>query len=527
MKKLLKALLIISVITGTYQAQASTNCVTECCDERCCDDEYSCEGFMLTRSFGSNTARRIVGSHLFTNRFDCENFNQVLSFTVGGARTFDNEKIGRYFAPICGTNCFSIGKDGEADVRAEDFGLSCTANVCLCPKSSSFILDVQYFLGLDPICEGLFFEAFLPVVHTRREINCCVDTSETCSGAFEPCLMSLVPANNETATTDVSQALNGAVLWGDVTNEMCFGSLCCSEQKTGVADLQFALGYRFMAGTNYNLGLKIIAKAPTGTKSTATMLFEPTIGNGAHFELGGGIAGFCRFWEKDVDHSLMLNFEMDVTHLFTSRTQTRLFDLNNRGCYSRYLLLKQFDESLTGTDSFTVSGLERGPNVFAQNIKVSIPYQVDASILLSFQRGCWLADIGYNFWARGEEREQEFCPSLPGNTYGIKGTTPMCTLGTDAPDNQTANLSTISESKGFNGATDGTNPTFINCADINICSALAPSARSHSVIGNITYLWNDVCHTPWIGVGTQVEFSGNGNAVLTQWQLWAKAGITF
>lgn len=500
----------------------------DCCEELCCNDEYFCQGYLAARSQGSNMARRLVGTHLYTDTYNVDEFIQVFSATAAYSRTFDNEQIGRYFSPVCNSNCFTIGADGEANVRSEDFGLACTGEACLLPKSSSFIFDIHYYAGLDPLCKGLFFQFYLPIVHNSRKINCCAFEVDDCDSNFEVCLMSTNTANTAVGSTDICKALNGCFVWGDVENEMRFGSLNADRNKTGVADLQLELGYNYWLNDDAYWGLKIIAKAPTGNRAKGRMIFEPIVGNGGHAEAGGGLSAYWKCWESDTNRFVSTRIEADFTHLFATKCQTRVFDLNNgcnqdpSRCFSRYLLLKEFKNE--GTE---LEGLERGPNVFAQPLTVRIPIQVDLTWLWSFRRDCWMIDLGYNFWARSQEEVEDFFPNIPEQTYGIKGTLPMCSGINDTPNTQTASRSTICETKGIDGENDGTVSTFINCADINICSALSPSAQSHSGIINIAYLWSDYDYEPWLSIGAQVEGSGRGNTALDQWSIWAKGGFTF
>ena len=523
-KKLVLLLLVTASLFNTGLILASSD---ECCPEQCCDDEYNCQGYLAARSQASNTARRLVGTHLFTDTYNVDEFIQVFSATAAYSQSFKNDAIGRYFNPVCNSNCFTLGADGEANVRAEDFGLACTGAVCLLPKSSSFVFDIQYYLGLDPFCQGLFFKLYAPIVHNSRKIECCA-LDEECDREFDVCLMSTNTDNTAPGTANICKALNGCFIWGDLENKMEFGSLNADQDKTALADLQFELGYNYWRGENGYFGFKLIAKAPTGNRPNGRMIFEPIAGNGGHFEFGGGVSAYWRCWETDVNRFITTHIQADFTHLFKTRCQTRVFDLNNgcnedpSRCFSRYLLLKEF-----GNDGTELVGLERGPNVFAQQLKVRIPIQVDITWLLGFRRDCWNFDLAYNFWARSQEEVYDFFPDIPENTYGIKGTLPMCNVDNGTPNLQTASRSTICETEGIDGANDGTISSFINCADINICTALSPSARSHSAIANIAYIWTEYDFEPWVSIGAQVELSGEGNTALDQWAVWAKGGFTF
>lgn len=535
MLQVLCSIILLFGLTAPLQADdcfdCDDNCTLDCSDtctgtDRCGDCGFFCQGHFAPRSQGSDTARRLVGRNLFLYKYEENGYYGAFSITPEVTRSFRTEEIGRYLSPIQDCNCFTVGEAGVADLRGEDFGLNCTGTgnqVCIFPRITNFIVEFSLYLGLDECWKGLFVDIHIPVAHTWWDTNCCLDTSTTCSDSFETCLMSTNQTNNAVGTTDVIRALNGNFTWGDVANEMCFGKLCCRPTKTRVADLQFDVGYNFWACEDYHLAVKVVVKAPTGNKPEAEFLFEPIVGNGGHWELGGGLSAHYVLWEEDENCNLTFHLDGYATHLFATSCETRLFDLCNNGCFSRYLLLKRFKNNGTALD-----GLERGPNIFAQNLSTKINVQGDVTALFSYKTDCWLIDLGYNFWGRSQEEEDCLFFDIPADTYGIKGTLPVCQEGVaNSTDVRTASLSTIKESKGTQGEDDGSAPKFITSNDLDVCGSLAPSAISNSFVFNFGYLWEDSDYTPFLGLGGKVEFSGSNEATADQWALWLKGGLTF
>ena len=98
----------------------------------------------------------------------------------------------------------------------------------------------------------------------------------------------------------------------------------------------------------------------------------------------------------------------------------------------------------------------------------------------------------------------------------------MADSSTSGPNLTTASASTIR-----NASDPDAEPVYVSCADLDICSAMAPSAYSNSIVAHFTYLWEDNDWEPYMGVGGKAEFSGKGNTALNQWAVWAKGGITF
>jgi hypothetical protein len=511
---------------STCYDDCTVDCSDTCTTDRCGDCGFFCQGHFAPRSQGSDTARRLVGRNLFLYAYEENGYYGAFSITPEVTRSFRSEELGRYISPVSDCNCFTVGEDGQANIRGEDFGLNCTGTgnqVCLYPRVSNFLIDFSLYLGLDACWKGLFIDIHLPVVHTWWDTNCCLDESTTCSSTFEPCLMSTNQTNNAVGTTDVIRALNGNFVWGDVANEMCFGKLCCRPTQTGIADLEFDVGYNFWACQDYHVAIKLVVKAPTGNKPEAVYLFEPIVGNGGHWELGAGLSAHYVLWEADDNCNLTFHLDGYATHLFATSCETRLFDLCNNGCFSRYLLLKRYSNNGT-----TLNGLERGPNIFAQNLSTKINVQGDVTALLSYKTDCWLIDLGYNFWGRSQEEAECTYFDIPANTYGIKGTLPVCQEGVANSTNiRTASLSTINESAGKQGISDGPLPVFVTADDLDVNGSLAPSALSNAFVFNFGYIWENSDYTPFLGLGGKAEFSGSNDATLDQWALWLKGGLTF
>ena len=554
MKKIVWSILLISSMGHSHGETVNTSdcendcCTIECgdCDNRCCDDMFFCKSHFSPRSQGSDTARRLVASHLYEHQFEMDKWYGTFAVTFEFQRNFRQNELAQYFLPKCDPcdPCITFGEDDQTgiDARSADFGLSCTGQVCLCPQYSSFVADLQWWVGLNEWCPGTYFELFIPIAHTWVDFNCCSELllqskeANACAEAFpcdptDPSVCGLMTTDftdaekNEVGTTDLVAALRGNFTWGDVENKLCYGKMCCDNiDKTGVADLQFNIGYDFWQCETAHIGLKLILKAPTGNVAEGVFALEPIVGNGGHFELGAGLNASAVLWDKDIDQQVSWWLEVDATHLFNSRLQRRVFDLKNNGCWSRYLLLKTFKNN--GTE---IDGLERGPNVFNACLKVHAGAQVDLTSLWSYRNACWNFDIAYNFWSRSEEKADcdKICCNIDPKTYGIKGTIDMRNRLDDEIGIVTASKSTIAKSQGLLNGVDGLDPVFVTCDDLDYSSGLAPSAYSNSVVAHVSYLWPDTDYEPYFGIGGKAEFSGNGNSALNQWAIWAKGGFSF
>ena len=511
LKKLLWCIFIASSMIGTQAA------ISDCCNFDCEDEElgscelFCCKPHFAIRSQGSNTARTLVGraKDVHLAGYPDKSYH-VANFTIGYSKSFrTRDEIGTYFSPACFNPCSGCGPC----INSADFGTTCTGSLCLCPQVSNVIVEFDWFVGLHAFCEGLFFDIHIPVVHSRWNSGCDSCTG-SCSPTFKAGSMSTDGLAVDVGTECIGDAANGDFTWGDVFTPMCFGKICSGTlTTTQLADLQFILGYDYLLSNDYHLGVKLILKIPSGNTPQARYLFEPIVGNEGHFEFGAGLTAHYVVFTRNNDDRLVWYGEADVTHLFSSRKQKRLFDLKKNGCFSRYLLLKTFNKG-------RVQSLERGPNIFAQQVRTNFGVQVDMTGLWSYETNCWNYQLGYNFWARSHENLSKLCCIIPPNTYGIKGTQLMT-------NNMTASCSTIDKNKGTQGDDDGTNPRFVSCDDLDVCSALVPSATSYSVVGYLGYTDTNESSQPYFGIGAQIEFSAHDNAVLDQWHIWLKGGCSW
>ncbi|GAH20592.1 unnamed protein product, partial [marine sediment metagenome] len=77
-------------------------------------------------------------------------------------------------------------------------------------------------------------------------------------------------------------------------------------------------GWNFRLEEDSHFGVFIHAAAPTGNRPNSCYLFEPIVGNGKHWELGGGITGSWIFWRSEEydDRHMGVWLDATLTHLF-------------------------------------------------------------------------------------------------------------------------------------------------------------------------------------------------------------------
>jgi hypothetical protein len=448
----ISAVALITLLCITHHAYAST--VTN----------------IIPRSQSLNSARQMVGWNnpdWGINRKLGDEFYASMNLAFEYTRTFRNDRLSRALfgsdlvCSDCGESLIISGSQRNdrtpVDWLADYFGLprDFKSVVNFSPHITNYILEFSFYVGLDQWYEGLYFRLHAPFVHTGWKLGAQEKVLSSGSvgyfqGYFGPDNIGYMNEASS-ATVDLlnSQFLNyTAGCTPSLPDNVCWQGLSCSQiisectqsQATlnGMADVRFVLGWNFLNNEegNYHLGIGIYTAAPTGTRPgygcfVGNDLFEPIIGNGKFWELGGQITAHHIWWRSDTDESRFGFFaEIDITHLF-STNQRRCFDLTCNGPSSRYMLAQRlipnenYDPRLDGASN---AGLqfanEFAPvaNLTNRIVRVGIGAQADMSFTFQYQRNNFSWDIGYNFWGRSCEKIciAENCTKVAG-TWALKG----------------------------------------------------------------------------------------------------------
>ena len=479
----------------------------------CQNKNYPIRTLFLPRSAGSNTARRLAGwQHTLPG---CDpRVDGDFSVVVEYARSFDNQNISDY---LFNGDCLTlIGSQSSAQntltqnfkLRADDLGLprNFVGNICFKPEIENVVVDVLFHILLDPWLSGLFFKAFMPITHTRWNLGITKQTSnidKNIGVGFEPCYMSTGPAH---ATTSICQALSGSFTFGAMEQPLNFGQFSkCRRDETKIADIDALFGINTVLTPCSHVAPFIIVTIPTGNKIKGEHFFEPIVGNGDHWELGGGCEGHYDLFRRDYS-IFSISWFGHATYQFRT-WQIRFYDLINQGPFSRYLLLKELDADCKYTGK-----LFNAIDLTSIATRAGGSIRVDASLKFSFYHGCWGWDLGYNLWARTEEK---ICiePSLfpadigPNRRLLLKGTQGVCN-------------------------TQVKKSLLVDERDINLASSRIPTQVTNSFFTHISYTALNTWTEPQFGIGAQAEWATcnklrNIIASLNQWRFWVKLGFAF
>jgi hypothetical protein len=469
--------------------------------------------YFSIRSQSVDSARKLAGWADKINIYledECENYF-VGSVAYEYTRSFRSDQLARcLFGASCleGCSCPTIkisgsgvASRGEQDWLADYFYLPTDYQslVSLRPRIENHIIDFNLYWGWEECCEGLYFWVQLPAVHTKWNLNYCEEIIDSGSASYVPGYfasqsldrsrmvasfsdyVSKESSLNIVNLSNTSEALSPIeaqplkyAKWADCATRL---------NQTRLSDIHLTLGWNMWQCENYHFGLNFKVAIPTGNRPTGEYFFEPIVGNGHHWEVGGGISFHDIFW-RGCDDTAWAGFflEAAITHLFRDK-QFRVFDLNT-SCNSRYMLALQLAQPQSpstriGPDS------DSAVNAFAQfngivapvanltHALVNVSYDVQADITAMFSSGwCnWTWDLGYNAWVRScEKLTFDSCskciekPLLNNQTWVLKGDAQVVgyeqTGADDLPVFLQVSQSTATIHTGANIPASLANPTF-------------------------------------------------------------------
>lgn len=484
--------------------------------------------FYLPRSQGNNGAREIVQFSRYLYPSEKGPWHAHALFNPGYAQSFRSERIAGYYFNTSQLCIFGsqTGERAQNAFLADTFGLSPAFQsvVNIKPSIRTFVGEFDLYGCYD----FLYLRVRLPAVHTRWHFS--LDEEVEVNGRLTPypALYMATPALGAPYDS-FKEAMCSNQAYGDVKEGLKYGKICGSRTKSGLADVHIDLGWHGHCSDRYYGGLYLRVVAPTGSHPSPEFLFNPVVGNGHHVEIGVGALGRILLWECEGRRQISLFGSLNVTHLLSSH-ECRSFDLCRNGFASRYLLLKQFDESNQYTRT-----LIPAINVTTLPCCVSAHANIDGVVMFGYQDDHYDVNLGYNYWIRTKEN---IC--LKGEIsgrYGVKGIQNVDD-GAGNPSNDTQSTATIYGNELTHAeqvrTVDVPSPVILATTDLDITSGESPRAFSQKIFLSIGRQWPDVEHViPYVDIGGEVEFEGiapirfcqaNYNTV-SQWGIWLKGGV--
>lgn len=464
-------LFLVALIGATTGIEAGSSCNS-------CD--FGATPYFRIRSQSVDSARELVG---WANDYHI-NLYQICNFYWTGAATFEYTKslksdhISRcLFGNTLAVNCdcptikisgSHVENRGNADWLAEYFGLApdFQSTITLQPEVRNYLVDFDFYFGLDQWVEGLYFRIHAPVVHTHWDLGAKEIVQEKGVQGYEAGYFASEAISRDQLNDKALDFFSGKNFkfngLDNVTIERLKNSRWavngnCSSilKETKFSDVIFALGWNFLLCEDYHLGLNIRGSAPIGTKpgsgDNGCFLFQPVIGNGHHWEAGAGLTSHAILWRDcNCDRYFGVYLDANITHLFKTG-QYRDFDLCN-GPNSRYALAMKLGtpilDGLRGNSDMATADIalplcQTGPtggytepsaqfkntytpiaNLTRLKVDVSSSIQTDITLLFDYTSCGFSWDIGYNFWGIGCEKIQPDCDcptTIKENTWAVKG----------------------------------------------------------------------------------------------------------
>lgn len=424
------------------------------------------------------------------------------------------------------------------DLMADQFGLSPTfaSTTTFTPLYRSVVIpataifDLHQYIG----CHA-YVRVTVPFVWASTNLGVSEDIAEPQENTpFPAGYFGIDPVTSP--ITSFTQALQRNQAVGALTEPLNFGRITCEQSDGQLANIIIDLGINPIFDDVHSLGLFVRLLTPNGNRPHSKYLFEPFVGNGHHWELGVGLKGHHQIWCNGFDHEFSIYLSLVLTHVFKAR-QRRAFDLCGNGFWSRYLLVKEFDE--TGTATGTLAPLI---NYSALPCKVEADLQLDGVFMATYLDHGLHFDFGYEVYLRTQEKIH-ITGEIPNKTLGLKGVQDTYDVITMLPTDSTESIATIF-GPSFDQqdiVVDNPSPRFVSTAQLNPFSAASPQILTQKIFAYLGYQW-DVIHRgksiqPYIGFGTEIEFQcGNeaeapigdvDNNTLCQWNLQWRGGFLF
>lgn len=421
---------------------------------------------IVNRSQGRSADLKVAGLSEKIHVVDDSNYVNV-DATVGFGQSFRSNKLAQCLFGSDLVNCNQILIQGT-DVEdrnatawlADYFYLApdYNAHFSIKPRIKNVLVNLDLYVGLDEWLDGLYFRAHGPIAWSQWNLNFYEPCDVITTNSFRPGYFAHNTVSNDqllntfgdyacgNAPESTSGFNNSSEIpllgIGILFEKLKFAKMDRqARSRTGFADLRLELGYDFFKSEDYHLGINVQVAAPTGSRRSAEFVFDPTIGNGNHWEVGAGVTAHYLFWQSDAEDKYV-GFYLDasITHI-NNGTEQRTFDLCGRP-NSRYMLAQKMGNvvdflktgsSTTDNENTVATPTSQFKSVFAPvanlttvDVHIRSSIQADLAVMFNYTTSNWGFDVGYNFWARS-------CEKINVPDRSTKGCCPnLCTMDKDS-----------------------------------------------------------------------------------------------
>ena len=442
-----------------------------------------------------------------------------------------------------GTNSMTVGNNAYGatqtyDVDAYQFGLGPVANsgtITISPEMYSSGINFFLYAGNHEFSPGVFTKfqfsvgaAFMnPHLVESPEIQGVIYSAgqmSTGNQAIGP-----IYENMSQAFTGYASAGN-PVISGIPTHSIFTGLQYGTingkiSTQAQLSDIDFVVGYNFLANDHANVGLALRLSAPIALCPSGYYLLEPLFGKGGGWGIGGELISHGKIWEKSENQYLEVWVDGYMMHLFRS-IQYRSYDTIANGKGSRYLLVGDFGNTgSTSANSF--QPLINQTSLISFSI---FPFIVDAAGYLQYTHENWKLGAGYNISGRCQET-LILIDSYTVQEFAIVGQQPNYNTGTFSVANQIDPAAKINQAMPSAQGSGQTVTPFLCLQNsqeaLDIQGACQPGSWTSKLFGQIAYVWQDSNFCPTLAAQGSTEFSMSGNSAVSQWSIGIRGGISF
>ncbi|MFA5306835.1 MAG: hypothetical protein WC365_05285 [Candidatus Babeliales bacterium] len=510
MKKLLPVLAVAVLFAGAAQAHDHTN-----------------KTFLMPRAQGVNLPMEHTSfeEEFIPRKLESGKFGATFAITPFFQQSTDHNDTADYFlvhnkstitlktdsAALAAGGTTHISDDIDINYLYHDYNMNYLypyqVNVSLDPEQTVYGARMDYYQNLGVILKNLYLKIDAPIVHVENDPELLVDHASAHATAnvtaaqirdnIEHYLQGSFEQVAETTLNNLQSKLTHAKI--------------AKRSVSGVADVDVALGYKFINTEKYLLGLALGATFPTGNKANGEYMFEPIAGNGHHWGIGGDLYGTIRAWGK-IKHNLKFFLRMKYRYLLEN-SENRTLGIQNYE-WSQYMLLGRANAPVANIPQIVANrSLIPAANITTLRVDVTPGSQFDGVLGMTYNNGGFSFDLGYNLYYK-EAESVHLKNHLAAQTYFVA--------------DRAFNTATVSGNLLNTYIDDGTASGlwYVDDSTLDLSVAETPSQFTNSIYSGLSYTFRKWEVPMLMGIGGKYEFASE-NSALEQWSIWYKMGVTF
>jgi hypothetical protein len=375
--------------------------------------------------------------------------------------------------------------------------LALRGNLTLKPRHTTYGAYLSYNQELNNIQKGLYIQLGIPLVHVENDLHPTVtnERKTNINGEYQGIMDFFTGCYTNNATVNTQSALTHA-------------KLRCGDGKSGIADVELTIGYKFAEKEDHLVCGNINFVFPTGNKSNGEYLFPAIVGNGRHWGVGFSFNGSMNITRSKTS-SLEFLFDVDYRYLFKN-TQKRTIGFRNglasTGTVEDTAVIIPWDYYVLGGEHGR-RGLFPLANVLTRDVSVYPGGRLNGHVSFAYHQNNTTIDFGYSLFAQEGEKVNVGC--WEDNKYAPASITHDTTNAFDA-------------SHGSSDVIGGP----IAPAELNPHKAETPAVFKSSAHAGISYTLSEWDNPFMLGCGFSIDWT-HDNSNPTGYTLWAKVGVSF